>query len=90
MSETPAQSFSAHSNCSLFSFTPDIVALARIRGIDLSVDQKDEEKAIDKNIFFLILPHLSIKLLELQCTCNNIDKSTKFRFLYCLVQKHLS
>lgn len=48
MSETPAQSFSAHSNCSLLSFTPDIAALARVPGVDLSVDQNDEEKATDK------------------------------------------
>lgn len=73
-----------------FSFTPDTLTLARVCGIDVNVDQKDEEKATDTNIFFLIWPHLSEELLELQSSCNNTDKSTKFRSLYCPVQKHLS
>lgn len=45
MSEPSAHPLPDHSNCSLFSFTSGTVDLANARGIDLIVDQKDEEKA---------------------------------------------
>lgn len=49
MSEPSAHPLPDHSNCSLFSFTSGTVDLANARGIDLIVDQKDEEKATDGN-----------------------------------------